>query len=162
MTHSKKDLILQRLAESRQALFNLFGGLNEQQLTHSVHAEGSTWTILDLVRHLAQAEKGMTRQIDEIRQGGKGVPDNFDLNRYNAGAVSKQQHKSREQLMAEMSQNRAELLALVDSLQAEDWAKEGRHGSGNIMSIYEIVKIIGIHEKMHTKEIEEALNGSQK
>lgn len=162
MTHPKKELILQRLAESRQALFDLLGSLTEQQLATTLYADGSTWTILDLVRHLAQAEKGMTHQIDEIRQGGKGVSDDFDLNRYNARAVIKQQHKSCQQIMAEMGQNRAELLALVDSLQAEDWAKEGRHGSGNIMSIYEIVKIIGIHEKIHAKEIEVALNGVPK
>lgn len=157
MTHPKKEIVLERIAGTRQELFNLLQTLDDAGWQAQVYADGDQWTVLDLLRHMTSAERSMTLLMDSIRRGGEGTSAEFDLNRWNASQVRKQQEKTPAGLMADMEANRQALLTFIDSLSAEDWEKQGRHGSGKIMSIYEIVKIVGLHEKTHLQDIHAAV-----
>ncbi len=157
MTHPKKEIVLERIAGTRQELFNLLQTLDDAGWQAQVYADGDQWTVLDLLRHMTSAERSMTLLMDSIRRGGEGTSTEFDLNRWNASQVRKQQEKTPAGLMADMEANRQALLTFIDSLSAEDWEKQGRHGSGKIMSIYEIVKIVGLHEKTHLQDIRAAV-----
>ncbi len=162
MTHPKKAIVLERIAGTRQELFDLLQTLNDADWQTQVYADGDQWNLLDLLRHMTSAEKSMTLLMENIRRGGEGTSSEFDLNRWNASQVRKQQDKTPAGLMAEMEANRQGLLAFVESLSAEDWEKQGRHGSGQVMSIYEIVKTIGLHEKMHLQDIRAVLGNGLK
>ncbi|GAB4151269.1 MAG: hypothetical protein Fur0021_15030 [Candidatus Promineifilaceae bacterium] len=157
MTHPKKEIVLERIAGTRQELFNLLQTLDDADWQTQVYADGDQWSVLDLLRHMTSAEKSMVLLMENIRRGGEGASAGFDLNRWNASQVRKQQEKTPAGLMAEMEANRQELLTFIESLSAEDWEKQGRHGAGQIMSIYEIVKIIGLHEKTHMQDIRAAV-----
>ncbi|MCA9937292.1 MAG: DinB family protein [Anaerolineales bacterium] len=154
MTHPKKEIVLERLASTRHALFELLQSLDEAAWQTQVYADGDRWTVLDLLRHVSVSEKSMTLLMENIRRGGEGASAEFDLNRWNASQVRKQQEKTPAHLLADMEANRRDLLTFVDSLSADDWEKQGRHGSGRVMSIYEIVKLIGLHEKTHLTDIQ--------
>ena len=146
-----------KLEANRQALLALLAGLSEAEWETAVYTESANWQVIDLLRHLTEAESSMTRLMALIRDGGPGVPEDFDLDRWNASRIKKTIGKSTDELFAGMAQNRADLLAFMDSLDESDWAKKGRHGSGRILSIEEICQIIADHEQHHTQDIRQTL-----
>ena len=157
MTHPKKEIVLARIAGTRQELLNLLQTLNVTEWQTQVYSDGDQWSVLDLLRHMTSAERSMTLLMENIHRGGEGASAEFDLSRWNASQVRKQQEKTPAGLMADMEANRQTMLTFIDSLSAEDWEKQGRHASGKVMSIYEIVKIIGLHEKTHMQDIRAAI-----
>jgi hypothetical protein len=99
----------------------------------------------------------MTNLIENIRKGGEGVPADFDLHRWNNRNVNKAKEKSPQILFDELENNRLRLLELLDSLEEEDWNKQGRHGSLRMMSVEEILNLIADHESWHGNDIRQAI-----
>lgn len=159
MSDTKKEEIREALTSARQELLSLLSGLGEWQWAAPVftHEEEDGWSVADVLRHLASAERGMTATMKHIREGGEGVPTDFDLNRWNARTVAKTKDKVPAELLAEMEKNRERLFHFIDSLEPEDWRKQGRHASLRIMSIEEIARLTADHERRHTADIREAL-----
>lgn len=145
------------LAVARQDLLQVLAGIDEAAWETAVYSESSNWQLIDLLRHVVDAEAGMIGLMVRIRDGGEGVPADFDLNRWNARRVEKLAAKTRHELLADLEQNRANLLNFMDSLDEADWAKQGRHGSGRIMSLAEICQIIADHESAHAADFRAAL-----
>ncbi len=154
----KAEELRQYLLTSRATLLDCLNSLTEEQWQTTVFSEENQWTVTDILRHLAEAQRGMNGQIVQIQAGGSGVPEDFDLNRWNARGVRKAQEKTPADLLAELEQGQAQALALLTTMQADDWDKKGRHGSGRILSIAEIFQIIGGHEVNHANDIRQALN----
>jgi hypothetical protein len=102
----------------------------EREWALAIYSEGDMWSAADVLRHLTEAERGMTRLIEIIIQGGEGVPAGFDLNRYNAGAVRRSRSLSVDDLINSMRANREALLVLIAGLTDTDLERVGRHGSG--------------------------------
>jgi hypothetical protein len=153
----KKSAIREKLESTRADLLHVARELTEEEWTQPVYAHDGEWTALDLLRHLTWAESGMLRLLRQLQQGEEGVPPDFDLDRYNASGVQRLAGKVPAELMAMMAQNREELLAFLDTLQAEDWEKEGRHGSLRIMTIEAILNLIADHESQHLADLREVL-----
>ena len=85
--------------------------------------EGAEWRVIDVVRHVADSERGMTALMAQVQAGGEGVPADFDLTRWNRRVVAKLQDKGPADLLAGMSANREALFAFIDTLADDDWAK---------------------------------------
>ncbi|MBE2200398.1 MAG: DinB family protein [Anaerolinea sp.] len=153
MNEEQKQALLMQLQTTRQELMALLAGCTETMWGTAVYAETSDWTLTDLLRHLTGAESSMTKLMALIRDGGEGVPEDFDLNRWNARVVQKSQEKTVPNLLAEMAHNRASLLSFIESLSDDDWDKKGRHGSGQILSIAQICQLIADHETSHMQDI---------
>ncbi len=158
MSDGRKEAIKSKLTAAREELNATLNGLTEAQWASKGFAEGSEWTITDVLRHLADSERGMTGLMAQIRGGGEGVSEDFDLARWNQRAVTKLAERSPRELLDGMAESRAALFAFIDSLDEADWDKKGRHGSMKIMTIEEISHLIADHEELHTAGIREALN----
>ncbi len=157
MTDVQTAALLTQLEEARRALLTLCDSLDDDAWQAPVFSDGDRWTVLDLVRHLTSAERSMTRLMEMIRHGGEGASPEFDLARWNASQVRKQQEKSPDALRADLSANREALLAFIAGLQPDEWERRGRHGSGRVMSLYEITRLIATHEQGHLADIRAAL-----
>jgi hypothetical protein len=160
-SEARKEQIKQRLSHQRQVLLEFLSGLDEAGWQTAVFPNDEEidppWTVADLVRHLADAEQSMTRLMVLIRDGGEGVPVDFDLNRWNNSRLAKNRQKSPAQVLAEMETNRAALFGFIDSLSADDLEKAGRHGRGTIMTIDQICILIAGHDKLHMADIKRAI-----
>jgi uncharacterized protein (TIGR03083 family) len=156
MSEERKSRMREKLNKSRERLLAVVSGLTEEQWERPCYADDATWRVEDLLRHLADSERGMTSLIGQIRQGGEGVPADFDLARWNRRQVGKLQDKPVQELLADMGEAHERLLALVDSLHDNEWDKEGRHASLNILTIEEILTTIALHERNHTRDIAHA------
>lgn len=69
-----KEKIKQKLDAARAGLLATLEGLDDAGWSATVYAEGDSWSVADLVGHLADAEWGMTRLVQQIQQGGQGLP----------------------------------------------------------------------------------------
>lgn len=159
---NNKEAILEKLAASRGELLAFIAGLEEAAwktavFTPETDDETAKWSALDIIKHLVNAEWGMTSLMMNIQSGKGGVPDNFDRSRYNNRSVSKLAGKTPTDLTDSLEQNRARLLAFINTLSDKDWGKKGRHASLNIYSIEEICHIIADHERDHIEDIKQAL-----
>jgi hypothetical protein len=156
MVSEKAAGIKEKLNETREELIDLAGELTDDQWNLAVFGEDSDWRVIDIVRHVADSERGMTNLMKQIKEGRDGVPPDFDIDRWNRRAVSKLQHKSPQELLEWMNENRMELFSFIDTLDEDDWDKKGRHASLRIMSIEEICHLIADHEHMHLLGVRQA------
>lgn len=157
MADERKERIKAKLAATREDLYGTLNGLSDEQWVMRAYAEGSEWTVADILRHVADSERGMTGLMVQIKGGGEGVPSDFDLARWNRRVVDKLGDKEPRELLDSMAENRAGLLAFIDSLEETDWDKKGRHASLKIMTIEEICHLIADHEADHLRTIRQAL-----
>lgn len=152
-----KNLIIQKLQTNRDALLSFLQSLDETEWETAVQSEDAEWAISDIVRHLVNAEKGMTGLIVQFQQGKDPVPPDFDRERYNKRIVEKTKDLTPVQLMEAMVENRTKLLAVIETLNEEDWQKKGRHASLNIYTVEEVCHIIADHEALHLADIKKAI-----
>jgi hypothetical protein len=157
MQSEKAAGIKEKLSDTREELMDLAGELTDDQWHSAVFGEDSEWRVIDIIRHVADSERGMTNLMKQIKEGGDGVPPDFDIDRWNRRAVSKLQDKSPQDLLEWMNENRMELFSFIDTLNEDDWDKKGRHASLRIMSIEEICHLIADHEHMHLLGVRQAL-----
>lgn len=139
----------------------LLESLTDAQWEADVFTEGEQWTVNDVVRHLLDAETGMGWQVGRIKAGtGAGVPDDFDIDRWNARTVrkAKEAPKSSAELLAGLNDAHAETLALLDTMEEADWRKEGRQAMMGVIDIEQWFRVISGHKMMHAKDIRTALN----
>lgn len=161
MTDIKKAGIEDKLMQTRADLVELLVGLDEKGWQTAVQSEDAHWSVADIIRHLMNAEKGMTRLIQEFQQGNDPVPPDFDLERYNIRSVQKTQELAPAALLQALATNRMQLLQLIDQLRDDDWQKKGRHASMRIMTIEEVCHAIANHEAQHLEEIKKAFNSQE-
>ena len=153
----KKSQIQDKLLKIREDLISTIKNLSVTTLNKKISTKNESWTIIEIVRHLFEAEKGMTTLMMNINNGGEGVPENFDLNRYNKRSVEKLVEKNLEILLSGFSENRTRLFDFLLTISAEDIAKKGRHGNLRILTIEEIFNLIGDHEQSHLNKIKKEI-----
>jgi len=158
MEKDKKVEIQMKLTETRAALFSFLQGLSDTEWETAVQTEDANWTIADVVRHLVNAESGMTSLIEKFKMGEDPVPPDFDRERFNKSRVRKTQDVPPAQLLAQLETNRAHLMTVLDDLQPEDWPKKGRHASLRILTIEEVCHVIADHEGSHLEGMKNAIS----
>ncbi len=157
----RKAYWTQKLAESRAALQEVLNSLTPEQWQTPVFSEGDVWTVATVVGHLVENERGMSIHVHKIRKGEPTVPEGFDLERWNAGVKERMGEPTPQELLAAMEQTRARTLAVMESLQEEEWALTGRHPSRGVITVEQYYETMHLHELAHTEDIRRALAAAQ-
>lgn len=144
------------LADARAYLNRVLDQVGDRW-DEQVYSDGLGWTVRQIVHHLADADRGHNFQLLGIANGQSPIPEDFDVERYNASVTKKTVEKSPEQSRADLNENRASLNEWLDSIDDATLELEGRHASLKIMSISEILKLIAGHERLHAKDIADTL-----
>ncbi|MFX1514036.1 MAG: DinB family protein [Promethearchaeota archaeon] len=153
----KKYELNNKLKVVREEVIETIKNFSKNDLEKKVFSHKESWTIFEVIKHLNSSENGMIRLMQNILQGGEGVPEDFDLKRYNKRQVEKQVDISYEELLQNLEKNRKDLLQFMDTLEGEDFQKKGRHGSLKTMTIEEIINKIADHETDHLMKIKKIL-----
>ncbi len=69
----RTDYLVARLRDKDAALVTFFEVLAPEQWSTPVYTEGPVWTAKDVLAHLVSAERGLTRMIADVVNGGPGV-----------------------------------------------------------------------------------------
>jgi hypothetical protein len=146
------------LVERHEETWPVLVSLRDEDLGRRVHTDQADgWTVGQLLAHLADAEIGLLSQAKRLSAGQAPVPEDFDIDRWNRGAVRRKRATPAADLLQEILTAHREALAFVDSLQDAQRALEGR-GSGRVLRTTEgFLHRIGEHRAEHTAEIRSAL-----
>lgn len=157
----KKTALKQKLAQARTDLENLLTSLPDAQWQTPVIGEGDTWTVLDIVAHLVENERGMSIHVHKIRQGKETVPEGFDLTQWNAGLKGRRGNPTPAELLEALAQTRAKTLSVLESLGSEEWSLTGRHPSRGPITIEQYYETMADHDAGHTSDIKRALGSAE-
>lgn len=145
------------LAANRAFLERVLDRAADQQDTQ-VYSDGLQWTVRDIVLHLADADAGHNQQVMNIAAGRDLIPPDFDVQRYNASRTQKNADKTFADGRAALGESRAALLAWLDTIEEAQLDAEGRHASLRVMSVEQILRLMGHHEQQHAQDIVAALS----
>lgn len=123
------------------------------------------WAVNDVLAHLAQAEiinlkfakLMLTRDAPvQLREVAAEYPDYtgpFELDRFNAYMTDKLRARGFENILQTLHAARAETLAWMDTLEAEQLERRGIHAAWGDQTVRGMLKILALHDKMHTQDI---------
>jgi uncharacterized protein (TIGR03083 family) len=135
-----------------------FAGLTPEQWDLPVYADGQTWTVRSLLVHYVTAEREMLGLFADIRAGGTGAPEDFDVDRYNAIQQRRMARLSPNELLDQFAAVRAECIAYVSGLDTADLEKPGRHPFLGMTTLGEMIKLVYRHNQTHHRDIRRALS----
>lgn len=139
-----------------------FHGLSPQQWELQVYADGPGWKVHDLLAHFTEVEGSIASLIRSIVEGGPGVNEDFDINRWNAEHTGEMSQQDRDSLLAEFARRRAATVELVRGLSDVDLEKRGRHPALGVTEIRRMVRTMYLHIQGHQRDIRRTLNATAK
>ncbi|HMQ51535.1 MAG TPA: DinB family protein [Anaerolineae bacterium] len=157
MSTAKKAEYTQLLTQARTELKGFITSLSDQQLTTPVISDGGTWTVLDVLAHLAENERGMSIHVYKIRNGRGTVPEGFQINEWNAGLKERMGSPTLPELLDMLDETRAQTLETMQSLGDEEWTLTGRHPVQGIITIEQYYRTMANHDREHLADIKRGL-----
>lgn len=151
--------IKDKLIDGQDYFTHVMDQIDESQWDTQVYSDGAAWNVKQLLIHLGLAEKGMLAQAQRIVAGQDGVPEDFDIERYNTRSVEKRADMTVAEARAAVDAAHEASIAWAESIANEAILDlEGRHGSMQILSVEKILLVIGDHKHDHMKDIAATLN----
>ncbi len=158
MTRSeRKHALHDQLIDTREHLLELIGQLQPADWDKPVQTGDAGWTVKQVMLHILTAEIGQTGTGKAIAADKPGIPDDFDLNRYNRRQVEKNQDKQPPEILFGLAESQQKLLAFLDEVPDEALDKSGRHARGDVITLEQLFRRIAEHEAQHTATIRQAL-----
>jgi hypothetical protein len=143
-------------AESRKTL-EFLRGLPSAVWDVQVYADGPAWKVHHLLAHFVEVEGSISRLIRSVADGGPGVGQDFDIDRWNAEHTGVMSEQDRENLMAEFARRRAGTVEMVRGFSDTDLAKRGRHPALGVTEIKHMVRLMYVHLLGHQRDIKRAI-----
>jgi hypothetical protein len=136
-------------------------GLKESDMPVEVYSsEDGSWNVKDLLGHLADGEQGNLGQAMRLVAGEQTVPEGFDLDRWNRGAVRRAAKASPTDLLEVIAESYSSALDFLETLDESDLDKVGRHSTGQMMNVEEFLRRMVNHRLEHVTDIQSALESS--
>ena len=154
---SEKELLRHKLIDSRAFLDRVLDQVGERWETQ-VYSDGAAWNVLQLVRHLADADRGQTKTVMAVARGEDPIPPDFDIERDNRRMTGTQADRTADQAREQRRSARDSLLAWLDGLDEAALARQGRHASLQVFSVAQFLKIMALHERTHAQDIARVLD----
>jgi len=150
--------LAEKLSSEGTAIAAYLADLRSADWGKPVYAEGATWTVRSVLAHLMTAERAFLKLFEQIRDRGRGVSEDFDVDRYNASQQRRTKDMSPSELVTAYGEARTQMITLVKSLGADDLDKRGRHPFLGVTTLREMIRMIYIHNKSHLRDIRRALS----
>lgn len=150
-------LLAEKLQAEGQKLYTYLSTLSDAQWQTSIYTEGAEWTVRSILAHLVTAEKAFIKLFENVRQGGPGASEDFDIDRYNAAQQARTHELTSTELLEQFQATRAAMIQWVAGIEQADLAKKGRHAAMGITSIEEMIKMVYLHNQMHLRDIKKAV-----
>ena len=154
----RKDELRSHMESRNAETWPFLEGLTESAMPVEVYSsEESTWTVKDLLGHLADGERGNLGQAQRLVAGEQTVPADFDLDRWNRGAVRRAANSSAAELLELISESYSNALDFLDSLDESDLDKSGLHSSLETLTTEGFLRRMVDHRLEHVTDMQSAL-----
>lgn len=155
---STAEEIKSYMDKSMVAFEQVLENLKHEDLNVKINEGDKGFTVIELLRHIQNSERGMTANLKSIIEGGEGASQEFDLQRYNHVSNDKMKDMTLSDIKESMRKYREKTLNLLQTVKEEHWEKEGRHPSQGVYTVKKHFEIISWHQYHHLKGIKEKLN----
>jgi hypothetical protein len=95
--------------------------------------------------------------IEDVANGGPGVPADFDYNAFNAVEVAGLVGRGPGDLLADFRATRGDLIALVERLDDDRLDRRGRHPALGDVTLEVYIKAVYQHAKIHVRDVKRCL-----
>lgn len=130
-----------------------FAELPEDLWVQRLYADGAEWTVHEVLAHIVDSEDSLRRFFVHVVAEGSGVREDFDIDRYNAGAVEKLRETPREVLVEMFARRRADMVSFVRGLSEADLQRESRHPYLGQAALGEMIRLYYLHVNLHIRDI---------
>lgn len=151
------ERLLNRMTEEGQKTVQFFERLSPAQWDRVVYSEGARWTVRQVLAHFIATEAGIRALMQNILAGGGGVPQDFDLNRYNERKAAELNDLTTEELIARFGDQRRATLEWLHGLNPDDLSMTGRHPWLGVAPLDEIIQLMYRHTQIHQRDIRKSL-----
>ena len=149
--------LAQTLEEDGRKTAQFFEDMAPEDWDIEVYADGPAWKVHNLLAHFTEVEGSIPRLMRNTLEGGEGVREDFDIDRYNASHVEEMSAYNRDELLAEFKKRREATVELVRRMSDADLNATGRHPFLGESQIKEMVKLMYLHLRIHQRDIRKAL-----
>lgn len=153
--------LAQQLAASLEAegskTLDFFRSLAAEQWQRQVYADGPGWTVHDLLAHFTEVEGSILRLVRAVVEGGAGVKEGFDIDRWNAEHTAELSQWEDEKLMAEFAHRRAATVELARGLNNAQLDLRGRHPALGVTEVKHMLRLMYLHLQGHQRDIRRVL-----
>jgi hypothetical protein len=111
--------------------------------------------------HLLAAERAFVKLFSQVKDGGPGVSEDFEIDRYNAAQQRRTAELGPAALMEHFRSTRQLMVTFVYGLEASDLEKQGRHPYLGIVKLRDMVKMVYVHNHAHLRDVQKALRTKQ-
>jgi hypothetical protein len=154
----RKDELRSHMEKRHAETWPFLQGLQDSDMLVEVYSsEEGSWTVKDLLGHLADGERGNFGQAERLVAGEQTVPEGFDLDRWNRGAVRRAAKTSPADLLEIIAESYSSALGFLERLDESDLDKVGRHSTGKMMTVEEFLRRMVNHRLEHVTDIKSAL-----
>jgi hypothetical protein len=147
-------------AEGAKTL-GFFNSLTSSQWESSIYSEGPGWRVHNLLAHFVEVEGSIPQLIRSIVEGGSGVPEDFDIDRWNEKHTGEISAQDRDWLLAEFTRRRSLTVEMVRGLYDADLEKRGRHPALGVTEVKRMLRTMYLHIQGHQRDIKRALKNPQ-
>lgn len=151
---ARKAELARELEQARTELLEVAQGLSAEDWRRPTDNPG--WTARDVLAHLAAGETTVQPLLRRLAAGEGGVPDDFDLARYNAGQLRRRAERTIAELLEELAEARAQTLEALRQATPESLARRGRHPRGFEATLEQTFRLIALHDREHAEDIRRA------
>ena len=120
---------------------------------------GDRWSPREIIAHLTDSERAHRRFLQVVVSGSEmPVIENFDLDAWNAARIARRADLTLAEALAEFEKERAETLTYLPTIPDDAWGLTGAHAALGTVSVEYVARIIGLHERLHLKEMVEGVD----
>lgn len=134
-----------------------FNAMASNQWDLPIYNEGPGWKVHNVLAHFTEAEGSISKLIRSIVEGGPGVPEGFDIDRWNAKHTGEISQQDKDWLLAEFARRRGNTVEMVRGFSDADLEKRGRHPALGVTEVKNMVRLMFIHIQGHQRDIKRAL-----
>jgi hypothetical protein len=116
------------------------------------------WNVRHIIVHVADSDRGISRQIQGFTRGETIVPPDFDLERYNRRVVEKLGAVSIDEARANLAQQRQDFLTWLDTQDDAILDLPARHPGVGELPLGKMILTLGVHQRQHGTDIVQKLN----
>jgi hypothetical protein len=138
-----------------------FKSLPPEALKQQVYTTGSCWNIHQLLAHFVSAERGLMQLVRDISAGGRGAPDDFDIDDFNENEVAELMELELPELIEAFGKARKGFGEVVEGLSGTDLDRLGRHPWFGETELRKALKLVYRHNMIHQRDIRKALDSGQ-
>jgi hypothetical protein len=164
LSHSPEKIVVEnlahlqkRLAEEGAKTVAFFESLNQSDWDQQVYTTGSRWRVRQVLAHFISAERAYQQSILNIIQGGRGAPEDLDIDRFNEMETPPLSQESVADLIQALRQSRAETIRITQNLEESDLARFAHHPWFGEKEVGWFLKLLYRHNTMHLYDVRKSL-----